>query len=252
MLIPFKLTISLGSWHLGSLGTGSKKRLEREREIETTNKRECHFGSKLIRDSGFAGDDDVADTAARQNGATLPELWADQSFLEEAAKSNWQVLKFAGPDVWANRDLLLSIAKQSNQILKHARAELRADREFVLNFVRRRGNALVWAAPALKADRQVVLEAVRHDESAFEFASLELRSDWELMLLARSCKRQFEECRQQLTDVHHLKRSLEAVSKIPSMDPIWTQYGSNMDPTWTQAVCSCSCMPHDRADQGTD
>ena len=90
-MIPFKLTISLGSWHLGSLGTGSKKRLEREREIETTNKRECHFGSKLIRDSGFAGDDDVADTAARQNGATLPELWADQSFLEEAAKSNWQV-----------------------------------------------------------------------------------------------------------------------------------------------------------------
>ena len=108
--------------------------------------------------------------------------------------------------MWANRDLLLSIAKQSNQILKHARAELRADREFVLNFVRRRGNALVWAAPALKAERQVVLEAVRHDESAFEFASLELRSDSELMLLARSCKRQFEECRQQLTDVHHLKR----------------------------------------------
>ena len=39
---------------------------EREREIETTNKRECHFGSKLIRDSGFAGDDDVADAAHRR------------------------------------------------------------------------------------------------------------------------------------------------------------------------------------------
>ena len=44
-------------------------------------------------------------------------LWADQSFLEEAAKSNWQVLKFAGPDVWANRDLLLSIAKQSKLLM---------------------------------------------------------------------------------------------------------------------------------------
>jgi len=99
-----------------------------------------------------------------------PELLADRTFVVQAMRLNWQILKYVSPTLHADEELFLEALKQSVKALDYASKSILRDRQFILQAVKVHWRAIHYADEYLRGDTKILLGAVEQDARVLYYA----------------------------------------------------------------------------------